>query len=380
MSPLRAKAARLHMDEEADPLTTLSKNVIHLQAMAAPQVPQLGGYPVDLQDVISAQKDELGPAPEDPLCDAIRRDEDNAIRTHSLGLKGLPTLAPKRLAIQKGRPDILKSLLLQDGLIEEDLVAAACLNKDHACFRALLDAGWPINNAIGYDASMLGLVIDDLEFIQWLVANGADVNARNMLDEIALSKAVVVGSMDLVHFLLSKRTNVQHGDLLHNAARRRNRAEGAALVKELVQRGADPNAYRYHNPVAFRLRAPFDLPTPLHVACRETNVPVANALIHNGASPRCRMLEAWKETGPTPLQLAKELGSKDLIDLLEHAPADAADWEAGAVTTLLELDHDTRLQRRRLNRSQMYRQGGLRYNHTTQSWAATVLRSIAIFR
>ena len=103
--------------------------------------------------------------------------------------------------------------------------------------------------------------------MQWLIANGTDVNARSMLDESVLSKAIVCGSMDVVRFLLVKGTDAQHGDLLHCAAQRRNQAQGATLIRDLVQRGADRDAYRFTNPVAFRWRAPYSLPTPIHVAC-----------------------------------------------------------------------------------------------------------------
>ncbi|KAK6430654.1 hypothetical protein LTR95_013186 [Oleoguttula sp. CCFEE 5521] len=285
----------------------------------------MGGQPFDPEDVMKALYDELGKGPEDALCEAICCDDEQQIHAYGLLLRGRPTLAAKKLAIQKGRPDILKALLVQDNLIEEDLVAAACFDGDRACIRALLDAGWPINQPVGHDASMISLAVNNLDLMQWLVANEADVNARNMLDESALSKAVVVGSMDLVHFLLAKGTDVQHVNRLHNAALRRDTVEGAALIQEFVKRGADPNEYRYQNPVAFRWRAPFDLPTPLRVACREVNIPVAHALLQNGADPHRKMLQSWEEVGSSPLQVAKESGRKDLIDVFGKFVVDAAD-------------------------------------------------------
>jgi len=109
--------------------------------------------------------------------------------------------------------------------------------------------------------------VNDVEFMQWLVANGANVNARSMLDESALSRAIAYGSLDAVRFLLAQGTDIQHGNLLHCAAQRRNQVEGATPISDLVRLGADLNAYRYKNPVAFRWRAPFNLPIPFHVAC-----------------------------------------------------------------------------------------------------------------
>ena len=116
-------------------------------------------------------------------------------------------------------------------------------------------------------------------------------------------------------FYWHKSTDVQHADLLHCAAQRRNQAEGAALVEDLVQKGADPNGYRYNNPIAFRWRAPFKLPTPLHVACQEANVPVARALLQLGADPHQMMLEAGELSGQTALELALVSNDRELVDI-----------------------------------------------------------------
>ena len=119
----------------------------------------LGGHTVDLQDVVNSLRDELGPAPEEPLCEAIRRGDEDAIRQHRLLAKGPSSLAPKRLAIEKNRPDLLRIFLERDNSIDEILVVAACTTRSRACIRALLGFGWPINQPVGYDASMLRSVL-----------------------------------------------------------------------------------------------------------------------------------------------------------------------------------------------------------------------------
>ena len=104
--------------------------------------------------------------------------------------------------------------------------------------------------------------VDDIEFVRWLVANGADINARSQLDESVLSIAIASSSITVVDFLLMQETDYTRGDLLHCAAQRANQREGAELVERLVQRGANVNAHRYDNPVAFQWRAMFKAPTP----------------------------------------------------------------------------------------------------------------------
>lgn len=123
--------------------------------MAVSYLTALDGHTVDLQDVINALDDELGPMPQDALCEAIRLGNEDAMRGHRYTLEGPLTIAHKRLAIQTGRPELLKSLLEQDDLITEDLVSAACTAKDRAYVRVPLDFGWPVNKAVGFDASML---------------------------------------------------------------------------------------------------------------------------------------------------------------------------------------------------------------------------------
>jgi len=130
------------------------------QNMAVSDVTVSGGHAVDLQGVVNSLKDELGPAPEEPLCEAIRRGDEDAIRQHRLLAKGPSSLAPKRLAIEENRPDLLRVFLEQDNSIDENLVVAACTAKDRACVRALLDFGWPIDQTVGYDASMLRSVLE----------------------------------------------------------------------------------------------------------------------------------------------------------------------------------------------------------------------------
>jgi hypothetical protein len=112
-----------------------------------------------------------------------------------------------------------------------------------------------------------------------LIINRADINAKFTLSETALSKAIVCGSMYAVTFLSAQRLDVQHGDRLHCAAQRRNQVEGAVLIEGLMQEGADLETHRYHNPITLRWRAPFRVPTLLHAACEEANIPVARTLL-----------------------------------------------------------------------------------------------------
>ena len=91
-------------------------------------------------------------------------------------------------------------------------------------------------------------------------------------------------------------THLKHLIFWMCAAQRKNQLEGAHVVEDLVLKGADVNAYRFNDPVAFRWRAPFKFPRPVHVACEESNIFVAQALLRHGADPHRKTLEAAELT------------------------------------------------------------------------------------
>ena len=101
---------------------------------------------------------EKVPASWKPLCEAIRRGDEDMVREGSLHLEGLPTHPAKMAAILAGRPDFLKLLLERDSSIDDLTVATACEKRDRDSVRMLLDFGWPINQPIRLTASLLWLV------------------------------------------------------------------------------------------------------------------------------------------------------------------------------------------------------------------------------
>lgn len=149
-----------------------------------------------------------------------------------------------------------------------------------------------------------------------LIEQGADVNATSNLDEPVLAIAIANGSMKVVSLLLEQGADITHGNLLHCAAERKDQSEGAQIVEQLVQRGADVNAYRYDNPVARRLRGLSKLLTPLHVACGTQNIPVVRALLRHGADLNRMALQIGQMVPPTALEKARQCENQKLYDLL----------------------------------------------------------------
>jgi ankyrin repeat protein len=197
----------------------------------------------------------------------------------------------------------------------------------------LVEHGWPINKPLGLNMSPLWsvkvtlrkmawakercrLAVNDMEFMQWLISLGADVNARSIFDQSTLSKAIVDGEMKVVDFLLAQEKDID-SDLLHCAAQRSNRVEGAIIATKLAERGARVDAHHYDNSnEMLRNRWFSKRGTPLHTACSEENIPVAEVLLRHGANPDALMLEQDQESGPTPVKIAEGKNNAELRDML----------------------------------------------------------------
>lgn len=151
------------------------------------------------------------------------------------------------------------------------------------------------------------MAVKDLDFMQWLIAKGADVASRSTFDQSTLSKAVVAGNMEVVDFLLASEQDVNSSDLLHFAAQRENKSEGAVIATKLLERGARVDAYRFaNNDEALKYRWFSKRGTPLHTACFHDNIPVAEILLRYGASPVDMMVKEGEKSGPTPVEIARD--------------------------------------------------------------------------
>ncbi|KAF2769184.1 ankyrin [Teratosphaeria nubilosa] len=211
---------------------------------------------------------------------------------------------------------LLRLLLENDRRIDDDVVAHAIQRKDKECIRTLLHFGWDTNHPLWDNPPLFA--IDDEDFTRWLLENGADVNVRPRLDQPVLTNAIVVSDIKVVRLLLAQGADASHGTLLHSAVSRENQQEGAELVEDLAQRGADVNELRHTNPVAFRQQALFYLPTPLCLACDKENIPAARALLRNGADPNRRPLFRGYYAA-NAVERARSGNNPELLSLIQAA-------------------------------------------------------------
>jgi ankyrin repeat protein len=142
-----------------------------------------------------------------------------------------------------------------------------------------------------------------------VLAQGADVNAKDEYGDTPLHHAAMLGHKEMAELLLAKRANVRAEDKygftpLHDAAR-----SGHKEVAELLlAQGADVNA-----------KADYGI-TPLHLAAKYGQKEVAELLLAKGAD-----VNAKDSSSETPLHEAAELDLSDNSPQVESGKRELAE-------------------------------------------------------
>ena len=184
----------------------------------------------------------------------------------------------------------------------------------------------------------------DLYTVQYLVARGADVNARDFFGQTALGTAAGKGHLEVVEFLVGAGADVDArivddavvefllgsgATALHRAAWRGH----LEVVKVLVGSGASVNA------------ADEEGETPLHFAAWRGHLEVVKVLVGSGAS-----VNAANEEGETPLHEAAWKGQLDVVKYLVEQGASvnarARGWTARGLSVACSMDTDITDERR----------------------------------
>jgi len=155
--------------------------------------------------------------------------------------------------------------------------------------------------------------------VDWFLAHGADPNATCLrLDWNPLGVAVARAPMSTIKKLFDHGGSIEHGQLLHAAAKRVH-DDRVEVLNFILSKGADVNEVefqRYSRSYAFQKW--MWLGTPLHYATDHSYIDVARRLLEHGANPLIR-----DSKGQTVLERAKRLGQVQMYEMLQAA-SDAA--------------------------------------------------------
>ncbi|TKA75763.1 hypothetical protein B0A55_04313 [Friedmanniomyces simplex] len=219
------------------------------------------------------------------------------------------TIGALLTAIANDRPDIV-SLLLAVGRGNRMPVMEAIRAGSTRIFDAFLWNGWDINEPMGHDEpSALGYAVRNEKLVQWFLDHGADPNAGYRYDT-PLSRAALVGSMDVIVMLLAKGGDLQRGDLLHWAVERDR--DACDVVALLLAWGAPPDRLRFDGvEPQWSVYGKNGLGSPLHRAVVLNRLDVVSELLEHGADR-----EIKDTMGRTAQPIAETLGNMAAVALL----------------------------------------------------------------
>lgn len=184
---------------------------------------------------------------------------------------------------------------------------------------------------VGWSGLMHAACRGHAEMTHWLISQGADLQAFNVLKETALTLAAQFGNTDCVRILLEAGAPMRHGRS-HPAIARAGNTE---VVRLLVDAGADIDA-RGDNNFAWPLKVAAESDdiqfarqlldmgadvnrdsigeTALHTAAKRDHLEIVSLLLQRGANPDASDCDMY-----TPLMYAESL---ECINLLLAAGAD----------------------------------------------------------
>lgn len=120
-----------------------------------------------------------------------------------------------------------------------------------------------------------------------------------MVDFTPLSIAVELASFDIIKLMFDCNRSIEHGQLLHRAARREE-ADRLDVMRFALSKGAHIDHIMYQSKVmSYQMRALLGLGTALHEAARLGRVDLIELLAAEGANPLIEDTFGWTPLGRT---------------------------------------------------------------------------------
>ncbi|KAL8870086.1 MAG: hypothetical protein Q9174_003784 [Haloplaca sp. 1 TL-2023] len=186
-------------------------------------------------------------------------------------------------------------------------------SKAYSIMELWLEQGWDIKAKLSQSSPpALSLAVQDEELTRWLLAHGADPNAKNEVDVTPLSIAVCDAPFETIKLLFDHGGTTKHGHLLHYAIYR-ELPDRLEVFKWIFEKGGFRlNDIMYQNdPYAFIQNEFANLCTPLHSAARRGYLEIVEILLKNGADPGVK-----SSLGYLPIMDALANGFHEVADRL----------------------------------------------------------------
>lgn len=162
----------------------------------------------------------------------------------------------------------------------------------------------------------LAYILDNERMARWFLDHGADPNAESRIDRTPLSRAVIIGSFDMIKLLFERGgpESITHGQLLHYATSR-NLPDQIHVIEYLFTKGATRDINKLQHQDRLSLFEEENLiigcKTPLHLAAGKGKLEVVKLLVAHGADP---VMKDGK--GRLAIEEAQESHHTDVVDYL----------------------------------------------------------------
>jgi hypothetical protein len=220
-----------------------------------------------------------------------------------------------RESARAGRTERLAQLLAdakergRRGKVIDEALVEACLGKQGAAMRALLDAGASTAARDYYGGALTRLVTygGDVELVRMLLDAGFGANSPGVNGETVIFEAVEKGDEAITRLLIERGADVNHRAQnemtpLHEAVMEQ---ADPRFVDLLCEAGANPNPCKKQS-------------QPLHWAAEQASLEHVRRLLAHGADPNLRC--AYEKR--TPLHAAYAFGRDDVAALMIQHGAD----------------------------------------------------------
>ena len=263
----------------------------------------------------------IDPATEENLLEACKTGQLDTVQSLIEKIRGNQVTEEARLplyeramvaASRHDRSEVIKYFLSNDGRMTSKVINAAAVSHAWNTHRVLvLSGGLDINYEVEWLGGFLILATEqnNLDAVRFCLTHGANPNLHRVQDtmkSIALAADSPTASVELATLLIDHGAVVPGSGAIVLAAAT-GKTDMAAL---LLDHGTDINEIGVKDYGDDRMDE--DMGTPLHKAIENRHVHMIRFLLSRGADA-----ERPDSQGRTPLQLARQLGHKAEVGILE---------------------------------------------------------------